>query len=95
MAAAIQSLYFITARPQDVKTSSIWVNTASNIIYCEIRILNCLNEIRGDWLVVEAVAKLACRETARTVSRLRWLDAQRIETMLDWSAKSKASLVGY
>ena len=64
-------------------------------IYYEVRIFNCWNEISGDELVVLVAAKLACRDTLYRGSRLRRVDAQRVETALVRSAHKKVSLASY
>ena len=64
-------------------------------IYYEVRIFNCWNEISGDELVVLVAAKLACRDTLYRGSRLRQVDAQRVETALVRSAHKKVSLASY
>ena len=64
-------------------------------IYYEVHIFNFWNEISGDGLVVLVVAKLACRDPLYRGSRLRRVDAQRVETMLVPSAKIKVSFASY
>ncbi len=92
-------LDFITACPLDVKTQSTWVNTAlssGNRSLFTMKFVSTFVEIKSVvTVVVVVVAKLSCRETVHMVFNLRWLDVQRVETELDWSAQSDVSLASY